>query len=152
MLRALQAVAAAVILLSATASGANAQSAAAVSSEDEDHSVVFELGWASDYSRTDGFHARGGTFAVEVTPIPDRLELEFGVTDIRANGVTETSVDLLFKKPWTLSKRVEFMAGIGPEIIHATGTEAGKLLGPVRRWRPHVLAEEERWLVLGTWL
>jgi hypothetical protein len=26
----------------------------------------------------------------------------------------------LFKKPWTLSKKVEFMAGVGPEWVHAT--------------------------------
>src|SRR5579872_3619017 len=27
--------------------------------------------------------------------------------------------DLLFKKPWTLSPKMEFMIGIGPEWIHA---------------------------------
>jgi hypothetical protein len=118
-----------VILIALAATRANAQSAAPVSPKDDDHSVVYELGWASDYSRAEGFHAKGATFAFEVTPVPDRLELEVGLTAIRANGVTETSVDLLFKKPWTLSKRIEFMAGIGPELIHATGAEAGTFWG-----------------------
>jgi hypothetical protein len=31
---------------------------------------------------------------------------------------TEWTVDLLFKKPWTLSGKKEFMLGIGPEWIH----------------------------------
>src|SRR5579863_9332770 len=68
---------------------------------DEDHAIVYEIGWAGDYSRAEGFHAKGATFAFEVTPVKDRLELEAGVTAIRASGVTETSVDLLFKKPWS---------------------------------------------------
>ncbi len=90
---------------------------------------MFELGWAGDYSSAEGSHAKGATFAFEVTPIPDRLELESGVTTIRANGVSETSVDLLFKKPWSFSKTVEFMAGVGPEIVHATGPDAGTFWG-----------------------
>jgi hypothetical protein len=32
---------------------------------------------------------------------------------------TEWDTDLLFKKPWTLSKKVEFMFGAGPEWIHS---------------------------------
>jgi hypothetical protein len=127
--RVLKTVPAALILIAAAAGVAHAQSVASVPTKDEEHSIVYELGWAGDYSHAEGVHARGATFAFEVTPVPDRLELEVGVTAIRASGVTETSVDLLFKKPWTLSKRIEFMAGVGPEVIHATGAEAGTFLG-----------------------
>jgi hypothetical protein len=119
---------AAVALVATSASVAGAQSAPALSADD-DHAIVFELGWAGSYSRAEGFHPKGATFAFEVTPVPDRLELECGLTAIHASGTTETSVDLLFKKPWTLSKRVEFMAGIGPELVHATGSEAGTFWG-----------------------
>jgi hypothetical protein len=119
----------ALILIAAAANVANAQSVASVAPTDEEHSIVYELGWAGDYSHAEGFHAKGATFAFEVTPVPDRLELEVGVTAIRAKGVTETSIDLLFKKPWTISKHIEFMAGIGPEAIHATGAEAGTFWG-----------------------
>ena len=31
---------------------------------------------------------------------------------------TEWSVDFLFKKPWTLSEKKEFMLGVGPEWVH----------------------------------
>lgn len=65
----------------------------------EDHAVVFELGWAGEWSHAEGFHPKGATFALEVTPIEKWLELEFGVTAVRADGVTESPVDVLFKKP-----------------------------------------------------
>ena len=96
---------------------------------ERDHAIVYEIGWAGSYAPAEGFHPKGATFAFEVTPIENRLELEVGVTAIRFDGVTETSVDLLFKKPWTLSQTVEFMAGVGPELIHATGPERSTFWG-----------------------
>jgi hypothetical protein len=86
----------------------------------DDHAMVFELGAAADWSRSEPVRP-GGTFAVEVTPIERWLELETGVTVIRADRTTETSIDLLFKKPWRVSRTFEFMAGAGPEIVHSTG-------------------------------
>jgi hypothetical protein len=87
---------------------------------EDDHAIVFELGAAGDWSRAEGFHP-GGTFAFEVTPIENWLELEVGATAIRADSSTEIPVDLLFKKPWRFSPQFEFMIGVGPELIHATG-------------------------------
>jgi len=48
---------------------------------------------------------------------------------VRKNGITETSVGLLFKKPWSISPGFEFMASIGPKVIHATGAEHGNFWG-----------------------
>jgi hypothetical protein len=45
------------------------------------------------------------TVAVEVTPIENWLELEAGVTPLFRRDSTEWGTDLLFKKPWTLSKK-----------------------------------------------
>ncbi len=56
--------------------------------------------------------------AAEVTPIENWLELEAGVTPLFTRHSTEWDTDLLFKKPWTLSKKAEFMIGIGPEWVH----------------------------------
>jgi len=114
-------------LIAGSPAMAHAQTSAAPPTE-RDHAVVFELGWAGDWSPDDGVHAGGGTVAFEVTPIERWLEIEVGATVIRSHLSTETSVDLLLKKPWTISRKVEFMAGIGPELIHATdadGTHVG---------------------------
>lgn len=42
-------------------------------------------------------------------------------------------MDLLFKKPWTLSEKVEFMIGVGPEWIHsnAYGIKANSVAAEV---------------------
>ena len=80
--------------------------------------AVVELGAAANRSLTEGQSTFGPTVAVEVTPIENWLELEAGVTPLFRPHSTEWSVDLLFKKPWTLSEKTEFMLGIGPEWIH----------------------------------
>jgi hypothetical protein len=81
-----------------------------------DHRVVFEAGVASDRGLAPGSSRFGGTVALEVTPIEKWLELEAGVTILGTLDQRELSADLLFKKPWQLSRRAEFMAGIGPEL------------------------------------
>ena len=48
------------------------------------------------------------------------LELEAGVTPLFSRHTTEWDTDLLFKKPWTLSKKAEFMIGVGPQWVHST--------------------------------
>jgi hypothetical protein len=86
--------------------------------------AVVELGVAPSWSLTDHASNFGPTFAVEVTPIEKWLEVEAGVTPSFGRHSTEWATDLLFKKPWTLSSKVEFMAGAGPEWIHSR--ESGK--------------------------
>jgi hypothetical protein len=65
----------------------------------------------------------------EVTPIEHWLELEIGVTATRTDDGVEMPVDVLFKKPWRLSREVEFMIGVGPQLVHASGLNAGTFLG-----------------------
>ena len=89
------------------------------SADKEPAAAVVELGGTASQSLTGGGSSFGPTLALEVTPIDDRLELEAGVTALFRQHSTEWSADLLFKKPWTLSKKAEFMVGIGPEWIHA---------------------------------
>lgn len=97
-----------------------AGNAAAQSVEKENEHAVIELGGAAFRNVTgDGASSFGPTVAVEVTPIKNWLELEFGTTALFRRHSTEWGTDLLFKKPWDLSKKVEFMLGIGPEWDHA---------------------------------
>jgi hypothetical protein len=80
--------------------------------------AIVELGAATARSLKDPGSSFGPDVAVEVTPIENWLELEAGVTPLFARRSTEWDVDLPFKKPWTLSKKAEFMVGIGPAWDH----------------------------------
>jgi len=87
-------------------------------SVDSDPAAIIELGAAAGQSLT-GDGANGGLdVAVEVTPIENWLEIEAGVAPLFGHRSTEWDTDLLFKKPWTLSDKAEFMAGVGPEWVH----------------------------------
>jgi hypothetical protein len=106
--------------------------------------AILELGGATGQSLKGGGSNFGPDFAAEVTPIEHWLELEAGVTPLFASHSTEWDTDLLFKKPWTLSRKAEFMAGVGPEWVHTSenGSSGNALAGeaaldfmfwPVRR-------------------
>jgi hypothetical protein len=89
--------------------------------KEEEPAAVLELGGAAEQSLNGSGSNFGPTIAVEITPIEDWLELEGGVTSFFSRGNAEWDTDLLFKKPWTLSDKVEFMFGLGPEWVHTTG-------------------------------
>ena len=63
------------------------------------------------------------------TPIEHWLELEVGLSAIRADASVEMPLDLLMKKPWNIGRSLEFMIGAGPELVHATGREHGTFWG-----------------------
>jgi hypothetical protein len=85
---------------------------------DKEPGAVVEHGGAPGWNLKGGVWSCGPTVAVEVTPIENWLELEMGVTPAFGHHSTEWDTDLLFKKPWNLSKKVGFMFGAGPEWIH----------------------------------
>jgi hypothetical protein len=88
-------------------------------SVDKDPVATVELGGAAGWSLKNGGSSFGADAAVEVTPIENWLELEAGVTPLFSrHHSTEWNADLLFKKPWTLSRKAELMAGVGPEWVH----------------------------------
>ena len=80
--------------------------------------AIVELGGAAAWDLKGGGSSFGPDLAVEFTPIENWLEIEAGVTPLFGRRSTEWDADLLFRKPWTLSERVEFMVGLGPEWIH----------------------------------
>jgi len=93
---------------------------ACAQSVEKEPAAILEIGAVPNRSVTGGGSSFGPTIAVEVTPIENWLELEAGVTPFLGRHSTEWDTDLLFKKPWTLSQKVEFMAGVGPEWIHTS--------------------------------
>jgi len=91
---------------------------ACAQSVEKEPAAILEIGGSASHSLTGDGSSFGPTVALEVTPIENRLELEAGVTSLFNRHSTEWDVDLIFKKPWTLSEKAEFMVGIGPEWIH----------------------------------
>ena len=95
-------------------------------SVDKDPAAVIELGGAAGWNLKGGGSSFGPTVAVELTPIENWLELEGGVTRLFARHSAEWDTDLLFKKPWALSRKAELMIGVGPEWIHTRANGATK--------------------------
>ena len=108
---------------------------ASAQSVDEEHepAAIIELGAAAGRDLKGGGLSLGPNLAVEVTPIENWLELEAGTSALFRRHSTEWDTDLLFKKPWTLSEKVEFMVGAGPEWINtrAYGVTSNSLGGEV---------------------
>ena len=91
-------------------------SAQSVDKDPDEPAAILELAGATSTSLKAGGSSFGPNVAVEVTPIENWLELEIGVTPFfQRHHSTEWNTDVLFKKPWNLSKQFEFMAGFGPE-------------------------------------
>jgi hypothetical protein len=88
--------------------------AAIARDDDAEHKFVLELGSAGEWPLTNEPGNFGGTFAVEVEPIENWLELEF--TSLNTTGHSDLSADLLFKKPFKITPGFEFMVGAGPSV------------------------------------
>jgi hypothetical protein len=97
------------------------------SAEDKEPTAIVEIGGAAEWDLPNGASSFGPTAAVEFTPIKDWLEIEAGVSALRGHGQAEWGTDLIFKKPFTLSDKVEFMIGVGPEWTYTTGGEGAKV-------------------------
>ena len=105
---------------------------ACAQSVDKDPRAIVEVGGAAGRSLKNGGSSLGADAAIEFTPIENWLELEAGVTPLFSrHHSTEWNTDLLFKKPWTLSKKAELMAGVGPEWVHTRepGMRANSIAG-----------------------
>ena len=111
-----------------------------VASEDKDPVAILELGAATSWNLGGGAATFAPNLAAEVTPIENWLELEAGVSPFYTRNSTEWDTDLLFKKPWTISRKAEFMLGIGPEWISlkqngkTANSIAGELAGDFMFW------------------
>lgn len=85
--------------------------------EDVDRTLVVGLGGAAEVEVADGTLCPGGNIFVEWDAVENGLELELGVSALGAENALQVPVDLLFKKPFRLTRWVEFMVGLGPEIV-----------------------------------
>ena len=61
--------------------------------------------------------------------IEDLLEFEIGASILTADGGVAVPIDLLVKKPFTLTRWAEVMVGISPEVVQVTGADKGTYFG-----------------------
>jgi hypothetical protein len=108
------------ILLLCFTDAAIGQKALNDSTGEKEPIAVAELGGAASWNRGNGKLSFGYSIAAEVTPIENWLELELGVSPTYGAHSREWDADLLFKKPWTFSSKVEFMFGVGVTRTHVS--------------------------------
>jgi hypothetical protein len=111
--------------------------------EEKDPTAILEIGAATNWKVSGSAAAFAPNFAVETTPVENWLELEAGVSPFFTRNSTEWDTDLLFKKPWTISRKAEFMLGVGPEWVYvrqkgkSTNSVAGEVAGDFMFWPAH---------------
>jgi hypothetical protein len=107
---------------------------------DDDPAAILEVGAATNWNFNGGAATFAPNLAAECTPIENWLELEAGVSPFFTRNSTEWDTDFLFKKPWTLSRKAEFMLGVGPQWSHVkqngkvANNFAGELAGDFMFW------------------
>jgi hypothetical protein len=94
--------------------------AAAEESEANDHVAVLELGATGEREITENTSHLGPAVGIEIEPIENLLEIEFGASTYRSQGATNWELELPFKKPFRLSGTIEVMPGVGPTWSHTT--------------------------------
>ena len=101
--------------------------------DDKENRAILEVGAATSWNVSGGAATFAPNLAVEIEPIENWLELEVGVSPFYTHTSKEWDTDLLFKKPWTLSRKAEFMLGIGPQWVHVkqSGRWANALAGEI---------------------
>jgi hypothetical protein len=83
--------------------------------------LIVGVGGAGEIELAGGAIHAGANVFVEWEAVEGWLELELGASVLAANGDVEAPLELLIKKPFRLARGVEFMTGIGPEIVHVFG-------------------------------
>ena len=77
--------------------------------------AIMELGMAPSWDVKSPNSLLGPTIGIECTPIPDKLEIEFGATQYYNGPKYNWQFDFLLKKPYDISKTIELMVGAGPQ-------------------------------------
>jgi hypothetical protein len=93
----------------------------AAPAEDKEPKAILQFGAGAEWGLNGGSSGFGPTAAVEFTPIKNWLEVEAGVATLFSKGKTEWDTGFVFKKPFDLSRSIEFEPGIGPVWMHTVG-------------------------------
>jgi hypothetical protein len=94
--------------------------AAADEGEQRAHVAVLELGATGERELSERTSQLGPAVGIEIEPIENWLEIEFGASTHRSQGATSWELELPFKKSFRLSSTIEVMPGLGPTWAHTT--------------------------------
>ncbi len=70
----------------------------------------------------------GGSINLQLTPIPDWLEFELGVSALVSSGNTELEAEFMLEKPFQISNTTEFMIEVGPSLSRSSENDEGGTL------------------------
>jgi hypothetical protein len=95
-----------------------AASAQAAEKKDKEATVELEIGAATEWAIPGGGAGFGGSVGIEYTLIKEWLEVELEVSPLFGAGRTDWDTELIFKKPFEVSDKLEVMPGIGPAWLY----------------------------------
>jgi hypothetical protein len=114
-----------VVALLLASTGARAAEGDAHQAAAEEPHYVLGLGGIFALETADRRVNAGGNFFFEMEAIHGWLEIEAGVSVVKAAMGGEVSYDLLFKKPFHLRRDIELMVGLGPQVVQTFGSGTG---------------------------
>ena len=121
------------------------------STDTDDTVAILEVGASTNWNFNGGAATFAPNLAAECTPIENWLELEAGVSPFYTRNSTEWDTDFLFKKPWGLSKKAEFMLGVGPQWAHLK-RNGKRQIPSMESWPETSCSGQRQGIVLaGTW-
>ncbi len=113
--------------------------AAADDNMEQDHVAVLELGVTGERELSEHSSHLGPAIGIEVEPIENWLEIEFGASTYRSHGATNWELELPFKKAFRLSSILEIMPGLGPTWNHTSQS------GAVSTWGAEMVLDVFIW-------
>ena len=102
--------------------------------EAEHRAAVLEIGAAGEWGIPGGNGSFGPSVGLAVTPIEHLLEIEFGVSPMINGGVVDWKSEIIFKRPFELSKNLELMVGVGPGWSMSTNTVSAIAMLDLMYW------------------
>ena len=88
--------------------------------KEKEAEAELEIGAAAEWAIPGGDTGFGASIGVEYTLIKEWLEVEVEVSPLFGAGRTDWDTELMFKKPYSLSDKIEVMPGIGPAWLYRT--------------------------------
>ena len=95
-----------------------AASAQAGEKKEKEAAAELEIGAAVEWAIPGGGTGFGGSIGIEYTLIKEWLEVELEVSPLFGAGRADWDTELIFKKPFEVSDKLEVMPGIGPAWLY----------------------------------